>query len=202
MKALYEMTKMLVQEGFSWTFMGEADSYRRRPFPLKFLHYECSDFPSYVFTSELSKAFNHVGDIDVEVDLSEYRKVIRGSSKHQSSDELVYRGKESLVISTKELVKNILRYLYDTKRKTKIQVKKNHILTLKVDGYREYLMGNYQLLQYERVRLCLKKLIPLKLILTEIDLNFRDKHFPTLYKMDKSITYPMINVRNVQQKEH
>ena len=31
------MAKMLVLPEFSWTFVGEADSYRRRPFPLKFL---------------------------------------------------------------------------------------------------------------------------------------------------------------------
>ena len=64
------MTKMLVLPNFSYIFAGEADSYRRRPFPLKFLQYECSDFPCYVFESELSKAFDDIGVIETEVDLS------------------------------------------------------------------------------------------------------------------------------------
>jgi len=76
-QTLVKITKMLLLDGFSWTFIGEADSYRRRPFPLKFLQHECSDYPCYVFTSELSKAFNHVGDIPIEVDLSEYATLIR-----------------------------------------------------------------------------------------------------------------------------
>ena len=73
---LVKMTKMLVLPNFSWTFMGEADSYRRRPFPLKFLNYECSDYPCYVFTSELSKAFDKIADIRCIVDLSEFKSQI------------------------------------------------------------------------------------------------------------------------------
>jgi len=30
---LYKIRKMLVLEGFSWNFKGEAALYRRRPFP-------------------------------------------------------------------------------------------------------------------------------------------------------------------------
>lgn len=62
-------------------------------------------------------------------------------------------------------------------------------------GYREFLLGNYQLLHYERVRQCLRKGKPLRLVLTEIDLNFRDKYFPPLFKMKKTITYPILHVR-------
>jgi len=36
-EALVTIYKMLVLPGFSWAFMGEADSYRRRPFPMDFL---------------------------------------------------------------------------------------------------------------------------------------------------------------------
>lgn len=68
---------MLLLDGFSWTFVGEADSYRRRPFQLKFLQYECSDFPVYVFNSELSKAFNSIDGIETIVDLSEYADQIK-----------------------------------------------------------------------------------------------------------------------------
>lgn len=34
---LYKIRKLLVLENFSWNFKGEADLYRRRNFPLKFL---------------------------------------------------------------------------------------------------------------------------------------------------------------------
>lgn len=102
-----KITQLLVLPNFSWTFVGEADSYRRRPFPLKFLQYECSDYPCYVFTSELSKAFNSIGDIQTEVDLSEYANTL--SIRHPRQDKYEYKEKESLVTSTKEFIKNILR---------------------------------------------------------------------------------------------
>jgi len=34
---LYKIRKLLVLEGFSWNFKGEADLYRRRHFPRQFL---------------------------------------------------------------------------------------------------------------------------------------------------------------------
>ena len=30
---LYKIRKLLLLDGFSWNFRGEADLYRRRPFP-------------------------------------------------------------------------------------------------------------------------------------------------------------------------
>jgi hypothetical protein len=33
MKHLYKIRKLLILDGFSWNFKGEADLYRRRPFP-------------------------------------------------------------------------------------------------------------------------------------------------------------------------
>jgi hypothetical protein len=52
------------------------------------------------------------------------------------------RFKESLVTSTKEFIKNILRKVYE-KFKVKIKAKANYDLILKADGYREYFEGNY-----------------------------------------------------------
>jgi predicted nucleotide-binding protein (sugar kinase/HSP70/actin superfamily) len=68
-------------EGFSWNFRGEADLYRRRHFPRQFLQNEASDYPCYVFNSELSKAFNRMGDIDTVVDLSEYREYLQSAKQ-------------------------------------------------------------------------------------------------------------------------
>lgn len=189
---------MLVLDGFSWTFVGEADSYRRRPFPMKFLQQECPEYPVYAFTSELSKAFNDIDGIDTIVDLSEYanqiNQRIRKSNKTKEIEK--YTNRESLVTSTQEFIKNIIRDTFKKYNKTKLKPNNDdHILTLKVDGFREYLHGNYQLLQYERVRNCLRKKLPLKLILTEIKIDSRDKYFPPLFKMDKKITYPIIHVK-------
>ena len=44
--------------------------------------------------------------------------------------------------------------------------------------------------------------MPLKLILTEIDLNRRDKFFPPLFKIKKEITYPIIHVKKYKYKKH
>lgn len=57
-----------------------------------------------------------------------------------------YLSKQSLVTSTEEFIKNIKRHVYKTYNRVKIEAEKNHILTLKVDGFREYLAGNCQLL--------------------------------------------------------
>jgi len=93
------MTEMLILPKFRWTFMGEADSYRTRPFPLKFLKNECSDYPVYVFTSELSKAFDDVAEIETIVDLSEFKDTIQKKDKRKDA-KYEYRQMESLVTST------------------------------------------------------------------------------------------------------
>ena len=114
-KHLYKIRKLLVIEGFSWYFKGEADLQRRRPFPVKFLQNEVSDYPCYVFNSELSKAFNHKGEIYTTVHLLEYKHKIlenpRRGNNHE--EEYVIGFSESLVTSTKEFIKNILRKVYE-----------------------------------------------------------------------------------------
>lgn len=54
--------------------------------------------------------------------------------------------------------------------KTRLHAAEDHLLTLKVVGFREYLLGDYQLLHYERVRQCLRQQSTLELKLVEIDL--------------------------------
>ena len=136
---LYKIRKLLVLPNFSWNFKAEADLYRRRPFQKKFLQNESSDYPCYVFDSELSKAFNHKGEIETVVDLIEYKHLI----VRAADTDCVIRFKESLVTSTKEFIKNILRKVYE-QYKVKIKPKNHHYnLILKADGYREYFEGNY-----------------------------------------------------------
>jgi phosphatidylinositol-4,5-bisphosphate 3-kinase catalytic subunit alpha/beta/delta len=70
------------------------------------------------------------------------------------------------------------------------------MLILKVDGYREYFKGNYQLLAYERVRLCLRgKKDYLNLILTEIPKVHVDKNFPPLFKFEDNEPFNFQNIR-------
>ena len=78
--------------------------YRRRPFPIEFLHNEVSPYPCYVFQSSLSKAFDKTATIKTEVNISEFDPKLR--------DPIMYE--ESLVTSTNEFIKNILIKVYDT----------------------------------------------------------------------------------------
>lgn len=130
------LRKQLNLENFSWNFK-EADLYRRRPFPIEFLHNEISKYPCYVFQSSLSKAYNKIATITIEVDISEFESKFK-PIMHE----------ESLVTSTNELIRNILRKVYDKHRgyKIKDQIHENNNLILKANGYREYFEGNYQLL--------------------------------------------------------
>lgn len=105
---------------------------------------------------------------------------------HESNSQYDIRFKESLVTSTKEFTKNIIRKVYE-KYKVKLKPKIANNLILKADGYREYFEGNYQLLQYERVRTCLRKNEAMKLILTEIPKNYRDKRFPPIFRLKNEV---------------
>jgi hypothetical protein len=88
------------------------------------------------------------------------------------------------VTSSKETIKNLMNEV-NKKFGAILQPKSpDSMLILKVDGYREYFKGNYQLLAYERVRICLRtKKEKLNLILTEIPTIHVDKNFPPLFKL-------------------
>lgn len=59
-------------------------------------------------------------------------------------------------------------------------------LCLKVKGFKEYLKGNQQLLNYDRVRICLWKKKNVELILVDIPLFRDDKYFPPIFNIDPS----------------
>ena len=94
---LYQLRRLLVLEKFSWNFK-EADIYRRREFPLKFLQNECAPYPCYVFQSALSKAFDSKAQIEAVIDITEFSINLKPVSLF-----------ESLVTSTNEFIRNILR---------------------------------------------------------------------------------------------
>jgi hypothetical protein len=96
-------------DGFVWlSNKGEADKYRRRKLPQYLISREVSDYPCYIFQSELSKAFNKISHITLRVNLMEYKPLIKTRAKSKESNELYVQIKEPLVTSSKETIKNIL----------------------------------------------------------------------------------------------
>jgi phosphatidylinositol-4,5-bisphosphate 3-kinase catalytic subunit alpha/beta/delta len=63
-----------------------------------------------------------------------------------------------LVTGADEVIKNVLKEIFkSSKGKIKIKPKSaNNKFILQVEGYKEYLIGNLPLLNYERVRLNLR----------------------------------------------
>ena len=90
--------KLLDLKNFYWDFR-EADFYRRRQFPAKFLQNECSPYPCYVFESPLSKAFNGDKYISARVDISKFVP--------DAKEKIIIE--EELVTSTDEFIMNIRR---------------------------------------------------------------------------------------------
>lgn len=172
--------------GFTWNYkdQGEGDLYRRRKFPKYLLAREASDYPCYVYQSELSKAFNSVSHINIKVDISEYREELL--EDQNASEALFVAFTESLVTSSKETIKNVLREIYKRYQITITPNSDRYALILKVNGYKEFFKGNQQLLAYERVRICLRKKKDLHLILTEIPKVHSDKYFPPIFKMGEN----------------
>jgi phosphatidylinositol-4,5-bisphosphate 3-kinase catalytic subunit alpha/beta/delta len=71
-------------DGFVWlSNKGEADQYRRRKLPQYLIAREVSNFPCYIFQSELSKAFNSISHITLKVNLMEYQQVIKTKNKNK-----------------------------------------------------------------------------------------------------------------------
>lgn len=179
--------RMLQMPRFNWMYeqSAEVNRYRRRLLPYKYflsnsrtlLNEEASNYPVYIYQSELSKAFSDKVDIDVEVDLMEYEDKFPISCSC-----LVIKLKESLVTSFNEVVKNLRRRIYKDYR-VKLKPSPDHQFVLKADGYRDYLRGNDSLLAYERVRVALRRNEILKLILTEIPKNTEKQKFPPILKL-------------------
>ena len=171
----------------------EADRYRRRKLPQYLIAREISEFPCYVCQSELSKAFNSISHIVLRVYIMNYASLIKSASKRPY--DLFIEITESLVTSSKETVKNVL---YAVKKRYGVDIRpqsEDWMLILKVDGYREFFKGNYQLLAYERVRICLrKKKERLNLILTEIPKIHVDKNFPPLFHTEEGQKFDFNNI--------
>jgi len=185
----YEMLKkMLKMPNFKWVYeeSAEVNRYRKRLLPYKYIYFtdnrsllneEASNYPVYIYQSELSKAFSDKVDIDVEIDLLEYK-----DSFPATCNNLVIKFKESLVTSFNEVVKNLRRRVYKDYR-VKLKPSADYQFVLKADGYRDYLRGNDSLLAYERVRVALRKKEILKLILTEIPKTNEKQKFPPILKL-------------------
>ena len=96
-------------EGFIWLAnKGESDKYRRRKLPQYLISRELSDYPCYIFQSELSKAFNSISHISLRVNLMEYDRKIKAKLKFKDEKDFFVEIRESLVTSSKETIKNVL----------------------------------------------------------------------------------------------
>jgi len=174
-------------ETCDWEFKSDAcETYRKRKLRQALLQKSASQFPAYTTSRELSPAFADKTDIRLIVDLGMY--VGENSGLLQDSrgefDKLgeesefasfVYRSidhileiKASLVTSANEVLKNMLTDVYKHFR-VKIRPKSpSNVLTFKVSGKREYLVGNHPMLAYESVRAALREMEWLNVKLTEI----------------------------------
>lgn len=72
-KIIYQLTLL---RNFYWNNKGEMNAYWRRVLPRYLITWEASEYPCYVFQSDLSKAFNAINFITVNVNLSEYKEDI------------------------------------------------------------------------------------------------------------------------------
>jgi len=177
------ISRMLNMPNFHWIYERsyEVNRYRKRVFPYrKFLCEEASDYPVYVYQSELSKAFSKKVELDVEVDLMEYKDAFQGHDQNY-----VIKLKENLVTSFNEVLKNLRRRVFKDYG-VKLKPSADHQFVLKADGYRDYLRGNDSLLAYERVRIVLRKREILKLILTEIPKRTQKQIFPPVLKLSQN----------------
>lgn len=99
--------------------------------------------------------------------------------------------------TSKDLLKKIrikIMQLYKIKITT---FDKNNGLTLKFEGYSDYLLGNHQLKDFKRINYELEDSVPMvRICLTEIPLNHIDKNFPPLHFLRQNQKFDFENVRN------
>lgn len=123
----------------------------------------------------------------MEVHLNEYSDKLIDSSPISN--------KQSLVTSAQEVLKYTKRKIESRESPLKAELFKfkprsdRNEFVLKAFGYREYLIGGYPLLAYDRVRKALRRKDILKLTLTEKPNNESKDAFPIIVK-----THPKIKM--------
>lgn len=161
------------------------------------LNREISEYPINVISDTDPKYMKECKDMILfDVNISEYKDVI---SEHLKKTFDVYRiGLQAKADSTpKDLLQSIrvkIHQVYKLKISTH---NKDNGLTIKFEGYSDYLLGNFPLKDYKRVHSVLNDAIPMiRICLTEIPLENKDKNFPPLYFMHPEEQFDFEKLRN------
>jgi hypothetical protein len=150
------------------------------------LNREISEYPVNIIQSTDPNYYPEYKRMIVfDVNISEYRNMIS-----QSMDKAfnIYNVgvQESGQSTAKDLILKIrtkIMQLYKIKVTTHDKKKG---LAIKFEGYSDYLLGKYKLKDYKRICNELgKELIVIKIMLTEIPVDLKDKNFPPLYFMPR-----------------
>ena len=166
-----------------WTFLSEnCNNYRRRAIWPYLLQPECSRFPCFISSRELSSAFANVTNIKVLIDVTKYSLNTQNSSsnseedlKIEESDDIQFDKNEklitlgvSLMFTAKETIKHMKDQVFEEFGIQIVPFDSKNELVLKVKGRKEYFTGNYPLFAYRQIREYLRGMEFLILNLTEI----------------------------------
>lgn len=198
-KELQKVSKLLGFHVSDWDFDSEkSDNYRRRGMWQYLLQPECSPYPAFIASKELSSAFAGETEILFTIDIADY--ITQDIQNSFIEDELsieepasfnfeiplqVINLKVSLVSTAGQTLKK-LKDLVCKKYKIDIQPwNKDNKLVFKVKGKKEYFTSKVHFLAYRCVRDSLRNMQNLYLKLTEIP-RYPNDDFP-VFVNDKEL---------------
>jgi phosphatidylinositol-4,5-bisphosphate 3-kinase catalytic subunit alpha/beta/delta len=201
-----EIEKLEVLRGFrdtDWRFDSqECEKYRRRGIWLYLLQKECSLYPSFICSKELSSAYADVNYIKIQIDVSIYVNYSRDSildikdelkleerySFQYDRSEKIVSLNVSLVLTPNEAIKKMKEQINKDFNISISSLDPDNQLVLKAKARKEYFTGNFPLLAYRQVRESLKGMDCLSLVLTEMPKTLENS-FPTFVTHNEAIPY-------------
>lgn len=168
-KDIEEIAKIIQLPSSKWRVVNEQSwRYRRRQFSDYLLHKMIDHEPTYLAQSPMSDAFSSVSTLKLFVNISEYLSVNTTEKYYENVNPLTLEIHVELVTCADELIKKILREVYNIFQVRLKPKSKDNQFILQVAGFREYLSGNYPILSYDRVRSSLRGIQFLQLTLKEV----------------------------------
>ena len=171
-QTIRSINQLLKLDNPHWLFESTfAKAYRYRKLHTYLLKKITCEFPIYICNSDLSLAFADITSFNIEVLLTQFQKeimdlMVKAGGYHPKVQTLITMS-VSLLTSADEIVKNLLRKIYN-EYEVKLKPKSGNKFVLRIFGYREYLAGGYSMLNYDRIRLILRGVKTLRVMLTEI----------------------------------
>jgi phosphatidylinositol-4,5-bisphosphate 3-kinase len=96
------------------------------------------------------------------------------------------------VTSSNEVIKNLLRLLYKEHQIKLTPKSQDNQFVMQVSGFKEFLTGTQPILQFDRVRICLRGMKYLEVILTEVpQRNEQSERFPPIIVRQKGKFLPI-----------